>query len=101
MAPSFSGIPDFIGLPATLSLDTELRRLIELRYSITRDLGSPDDFCKAAHPATSSRSRPVRRGWRPCLCPVLTRGTALELMLKLLLLRHGKNDKHIHGLVEL
>ena len=53
MSPSFSGIPDVIGLPATLSLDTSLRRLIELRYSITRDLGSPDDFCKASLVGTS------------------------------------------------
>ena len=53
----------------------------------------------STHPATSSRSRPVRRGWRPYLCHLLTRGTALELMLKLLLSRHGKDDKHIHGLV--
>ena len=55
----------------------------------------------SAHPATSSRSRPVRRGWRPGRCHLLTRGTALELMLKLLLLRNGKDDKHLHGLVGL
>ena len=47
MSPSLSVIPDCIGFPATLSLDTSLRRPIELRYIIPRDLGSPDDFCKA------------------------------------------------------
>ena len=53
MSPSFSVIPDFIGFPATLSLDTSLRQLIELRYIITRDLGRPDDFCKASMVGTS------------------------------------------------
>ena len=53
MSPAFSVISDFIGFSATLSLDTSLRRLIELRYSITRDLGSPDDCCKASMVCTS------------------------------------------------
>ena len=53
MSPSFSVLPDGIGLPATLSLDTSLRRLIELRYIIPRDLGSTDDFCKASMVGTS------------------------------------------------
>ena len=53
MSPSLSVLPDCIGLPATVSLDTSLRRLIELRYIITRDLGSPDDFCKASMVGTS------------------------------------------------
>ena len=53
MSPSFSVLPDFNGVPATLSLDTSLRRLIELRDIIPRDLGSPDGFCKASLVGTS------------------------------------------------
>ena len=70
MSPSLSVIPDCIGFPATLSLDTSLRRPIELRYIIPRDLGSPDDFCKASMVGTSGHvftitSRQVRMASLP------------------------------------
>ena len=70
MSPSFSGIPDCIGLPAILSLDTSLRRLIELRDRIPRDLGRPNDCCKASLVGTSgpvftSTSRQARMAFWP------------------------------------
>ena len=73
MSPSFSVLPDFIGFPATLSLDTSLRQLIELRYIITRDLGSQDDFCKASMVGTSGHvftitSRKARMASLPLPC---------------------------------